>query len=150
MKRTIDLDTYRKEMLKDPDFQKEYYKYDLKFEISEILLEARAWKGLTQEKLASLVKTKQAGIARAESGNHLPSLSFLDKIAKAIGTYLIVKFGFMEDNQITYTYKTPYVAPVNEHISSLWLSSAHVATVSPKVSKSNNFERQFVYAGGLV
>jgi transcriptional regulator with XRE-family HTH domain len=108
MKRTIDLDTYRQEMLKNPEYRREYFKHDLKFEIAEMLLEARAWKGITQVELARLIKTKQAGIARAERGKHLPSLSFLDKIAKAIGTYLTVRFGFMEEYEVNYSYKASY------------------------------------------
>lgn len=137
-------------MLNDPDFNREYYTYDLKFEVSEILLEARAWKGLTQEKLASLINTKQAGVARAESGNHLPSLSFLDKIAKAIGTYLIVRFGFMEENQISYTYGTTYAVPNDVPISCSWKSVADIETISSKVNGARDFERQFAYTGGFI
>ena len=48
---------------------------------------------------------KGAVIARIENGNRLPSLTFLNKIAIKLGSYLIPpKFGFMEnDNQIRIT-----------------------------------------------
>ena len=46
--------------------------------------------GLTQAKLAKLVKTRQASIARLENpGSPMPSLRFLKKIAKAFKTELI-------------------------------------------------------------
>lgn len=91
----MDLKTLKKELLKDPEFKKEYYKKDLPFEIAQMLIEARIIKGVTQEKLAKMIETKQPGIARAESGSYLPSLSFLEKIAKAFNTHLVVRFGFM-------------------------------------------------------
>ncbi|MFC1622789.1 helix-turn-helix domain-containing protein [Patescibacteria group bacterium] len=76
-------------------------KYDLAFEISEMLIESRIKKGINQEKLAKLIKTKQPSIARAENGKSLPSLSFLEKIANALGTHLIVRFAFLEENKET-------------------------------------------------
>jgi transcriptional regulator with XRE-family HTH domain len=40
--------------------------------------------------------TRQSSIARAESGKIEPSISFLEKVAKAVGTELIYpKFKFM-------------------------------------------------------
>lgn len=75
--------------------------YDLAFEISEMLIESRIKKGISQEKLAKLIETKQPSIARAENGKNLPSLNFLEKIAHALGTHVIVKFAFLEDKQKT-------------------------------------------------
>lgn len=85
-----------RELLKNPKYKKEYEKYDLAFEISQMLVEARIIKGVTQAKLAEMIKTKQSGIARAENGTVLPKLSFLKKIADAFHTSLIVKFAFMD------------------------------------------------------
>ncbi|MFA7000165.1 MAG: helix-turn-helix transcriptional regulator [Candidatus Paceibacterota bacterium] len=68
------------------------------FEVANLITEARYFSGLTQKQLAELVGTQQPSIARIEKGLALPSLSFLLKIAKAMGTYLIApKFGFMEE-----------------------------------------------------
>lgn len=96
-----------KELLKDEDFAEEYHQKDLFLDISEMFLEARAFKGLTQTKLAKLMGTKQPSIARVENGKSLPSLEFLEKAAKALGTYLIPpKFGFLEKSTtttVTYT-----------------------------------------------
>lgn len=92
----MDLKTHKQKLLREnPEFKREYYSYDLAFEIGQMLLEARSRLGVTQKQLAELINTKQSGIARAESGNYLPSLSFLNKIAKALKTRLIVMFDFM-------------------------------------------------------
>lgn len=66
--------------------------YDLAFEVSEIIIESRIKSSMTQKKLAEKVGTKQAAIARAENGAHLPSLSFLEKIAKAMKMQVKVSF----------------------------------------------------------
>jgi transcriptional regulator with XRE-family HTH domain len=92
----MDLQTHKQKLLKESsEFRKEYYSYDLAFEIGQMILEARSRLGVTQKQLAELIGTKQSGVSRAESGNYLPSLSFLNKIAKALKTKLIVIFDFM-------------------------------------------------------
>lgn len=73
----------------DKAFAKEYEKIDLAFEISEMVFEARIDAGLSQTALAKKVGTQQSSIARIESGASLPSLSFLEKIAKALKTELV-------------------------------------------------------------
>lgn len=93
----MNFDTFKQKLLKDPKFQKEYYKKDLAFEVSQMVSNARAFKALSQAELAGLAGTKQPSIARVENG-HLPTLVYLEKLAKAMGTYLIPpKFGFMKD-----------------------------------------------------
>ena len=87
---------YKKQQLESDDFKNEDRKLNLRFETSQLITEARLYKNLSQEALADLVGTHQPSIARIESGASLPSLSFLERIAEAIGTYLIApKFGFM-------------------------------------------------------
>ena len=91
----MNLQEHKQKLLREnPEFKKEYYSYDLAFEIGQMILEARSRLGVTQKQLAELINTKQSGIARVESGNYLPSLSFLNKIAKALKTRLIVMFDF--------------------------------------------------------
>ncbi|HEY0220743.1 MAG TPA: helix-turn-helix transcriptional regulator [Candidatus Paceibacterota bacterium] len=87
---------YKKQQLETEDFKNEDRRLNLRFETSQLITEARLHKNLSQEGLAELVGTHQPSIARIESGATLPSLSFLERIAEAIGTYLIApKFGFM-------------------------------------------------------
>ncbi len=88
---------------KKPAFRREYEKQDSRMEVSNLITAARIHKGLSQKELAKLVKTKQPSIARLESGKELPSVSFLDRIAKALDTFLIIRFDFMEE-RTTATY----------------------------------------------
>jgi len=107
------LKEFEKKLMNNPKFKREFEKVDLAFEIGEMLIEARILKGITQSELAKLLKTKQPSIARAENGEHLPSLSFLQKVAKAIGTYLLPpKFAFMEKAESidTSSWDSPIVS----------------------------------------
>lgn len=89
------------------------------FEVANLITEARYFSGLTQKQLAELVGTQQPSIARIEKGLALPSLSFLLKIAKAMGTYLIApKFGFMNEKVVNTTYNF-HVIPTEKDISIL-------------------------------
>jgi transcriptional regulator with XRE-family HTH domain len=96
---------YKNKLLKeDKEFAKAYFdkENDFAFDVANLITEARLHAGLTQDALAKKIGTTQPAIARIERGSALPSLSFLQKIAKALGTYLIApKFGFMEGERIT-------------------------------------------------
>jgi transcriptional regulator with XRE-family HTH domain len=95
---------FKHKLLQNPEIKEEFSKYDLALEISEMLIKARIIKGMTQDKLAHLMHTKQESISRAEKGNHLPSLSFLQKIASALNAQLKVYFDFTHKGKIDYTY----------------------------------------------
>ena len=76
-------------------------KHDFKFEVANLITEARYHYKLTQNQLAKKMGTQQPSIARIESGSTLPSLSFLERLADSIGTYLIApQFGFMKKDDI--------------------------------------------------
>ena len=57
------------------------------------IIEKRLQKGLTQSDLADRIGTKQAAIARIESGNYNLSIKSLEKIAHALDGVLILKLG---------------------------------------------------------
>ncbi len=101
----MDVKELKKELLKDRDFRKEYYnKDDMAFEISEMVIDLRLETGLTQKQLAERTNTYQSSIARLEGGKVLPSLSFLQKIAKAAGTKLIPpKFELLDETSKTFS-----------------------------------------------
>lgn len=122
--------TYRLEEFRDdllassPEFAEEYYKHDLCFDISNIVLEARLHKQFSQEKLAQLAGTHQSSIARLENGATLPSLSFLEKLAVAMGTYLVPPtFGFLEEIKrtanVTQIVSYPEVVSSHKEASSI-------------------------------
>jgi transcriptional regulator with XRE-family HTH domain len=48
-------------------------------------------RGLTQAQLAEMVGTRQPSIARLENDSSTPSLSFLSKIAEALGAKIEFK-----------------------------------------------------------
>ena len=96
------LQELKQKLLQNSEFKQEYERYDLSFEIGQMVLEARMIKGITQEKLATLMKTKQSGIARLESGKNLPSLTFLEKVANAFQTKLRVTLDLVEKMKIVH------------------------------------------------
>ena len=83
---------FKKELLKDPEFKKEYEKLEPEYRIIRQIIALRRKKNLTQEQLAKLTGAKQSSIARIESGRHNPSLRLLEKIAEALDTELDVRF----------------------------------------------------------
>lgn len=86
----MSLKLLRDNLIKNDNFSSEYFsKSNIAFEVAEMVRSERMKNGLTQKELAKLLKTKQTSIARLESGNDLPSLSFLEKIAKVLKTQLL-------------------------------------------------------------
>lgn len=80
---------YKKQISsQDPALAKKLER-DIPHQIGKMLIQARLLKGITQEKLAKLVDTKQPSIARIEGGSQAPSLSFLQKIVEAMGYTLL-------------------------------------------------------------
>lgn len=72
--------------LEDPDFRQAYADLEPAYQVARL----RILRGLTQEQLATLVGTKQPSIARLESGQMLPSLSFLRRVVEALGGRLTI------------------------------------------------------------
>ena len=79
---------HKKKLLRDPEFRKEYEALEPEYRLTSSLIRLRLAKGLTQEQLARLLDTKQESIARLESGNSLPSLSTVKKVAEALDAEL--------------------------------------------------------------
>lgn len=88
----LDFDIWLKESLQNPLFKKEYDRLEPEFAIIQAVIDARMKKGITQEKLAKKMGTTQSAIARLESGNANPSVSFLQKLALALNSKLEIKF----------------------------------------------------------
>ncbi len=82
--------TLKKQLLKDEKVRKEYDKLAPEFAIAQAVIEKRLEKGLTQSELAQKVGTKQSAISRLESGSYNPSITFLEKVAKALNLNLVV------------------------------------------------------------
>ena len=88
----MEWEEFKKELLKDPEFKKEYEKLEPEYKIIRQILSLRRKKNLTQEQLAKLTGAKQSSIARIESGRHNTSLRLLERIAEALDTELDIRF----------------------------------------------------------
>jgi len=80
------------ELKKKPKFAQAYEDLDPQFQIAREVLRLRIELGMTQQQLAHEVGTAQSNISRLETGVARPSLSFLKKLAKALGADLRIQF----------------------------------------------------------
>jgi ribosome-binding protein aMBF1 (putative translation factor) len=74
-----------KESLKDPEFRQAWQESEAEYLLACEIIEKRLAKKYSQRDLAKKVHTSQAAISRIESMNANPSLSFLKRIANALG-----------------------------------------------------------------
>jgi DNA-binding XRE family transcriptional regulator len=73
-------------------FTKAYEALELEYELANQLLKARTRAGLTQDAIAERMGTTKSAISRLEgSGKHAPSLTTLQKYARAVGCKLQVR-----------------------------------------------------------
>jgi ribosome-binding protein aMBF1 (putative translation factor) len=91
-KKLVSADELHAKWMKEPRYRKAYDDLEDEFQLASMMIEARARAGLTQEELAARMKTKQAVIARLESGRVKPSTRTLERIAQATGHKLRISF----------------------------------------------------------
>jgi ribosome-binding protein aMBF1 (putative translation factor) len=82
---------------RDPEYAREWDAQAVAREIAWQLVKFRMDKGLTQQELAALVQTSHSQISRLESGQHLPSVATLGKIATALHLRLSITLGAWDD-----------------------------------------------------
>lgn len=87
---TMTWDEYKKKWERDPEFKKAWEKSRLEYEVARSLIRARIKKKVTQAQLARKMKTKQSVISRVENAQTKPTLSFLERLATALGGRLEV------------------------------------------------------------
>lgn len=85
---------YLNKQLKDKNFKKEWDKLEPEYQLIESLIAARLKKGLTQEKLAKKINSKQESISRVESGRVVPTIPFLKRIAEALDSRLQIRLQY--------------------------------------------------------
>ena len=86
-KNTPKFEDWEAEKIKAPDFLAAAEELEPSYQIARL----RMLRGLTQAQLAEMVGTRQPSIARLENGTSTPSLSFLTKIAEALGAKIEFK-----------------------------------------------------------
>ena len=84
--KTVTWDDVREELLSDPEVRQAYDDLEPAYQVARL----RIRRGLSQKQLAELVGTKQPSIARLESGQVAPRLSFLKRVVEAMGGTLTV------------------------------------------------------------
>jgi len=77
----ISYEQWREEQMKDSEFRAAVEELAPGYQVARL----RIMEGLTQKELAERVGTGQPSIARLESGRQEPSLSWLRKVACALG-----------------------------------------------------------------
>lgn len=77
---------------RDGAYREAYERLGPEFELARALIEARRRAGFTQAELAARMQTTQSAVARLESGRIRPSTRTLEKVAKATGTRLRIRF----------------------------------------------------------
>jgi len=86
--RNITYKQFKKGLLRDKKINKAYKELGPEFSIIEMIIKKRLERGLSQRELAEKIGTKQSAIARLESGNYNPSISFLQKVGTALNAKL--------------------------------------------------------------
>ena len=86
----MDWQEFRRELLKDPAFKREYDALEAEFQLASSIIERRLAKGCSQRQLANKIGTKQPVISRLESGESKPTLSLLKRVADALDAKVVV------------------------------------------------------------
>jgi predicted transcriptional regulator len=80
------------ELMKDPDFRKEWESMEPEFQIIKAMIDARNEKGITQKELSSITGITQGDISKLENGTANPSIRTLQRIAEGLGKNLVIQF----------------------------------------------------------
>jgi len=78
----------KRKLLKDRKIKRAYEELGPEFAVIEMIIKRRIERGFSQKELARRIGTKQSAISRLESGTYNPSLSFLQKVGKALDAKL--------------------------------------------------------------
>jgi len=81
----------KREMLRNPKVAREFEALEPEYQLARSILERRLAKGLSQRELAARAGTKQPVISRLESGSARPSLTLLQRVAKALDATVTVR-----------------------------------------------------------
>jgi len=81
-----------KRWMEEPQYQRAYEALEGEFGLAKAVIEARNRVGLTQAELARKMGTTQPVLARLEGGRTRPSMRTLERLARATGTRLLIRF----------------------------------------------------------
>ena len=85
-------DKHKAELMKDPEFRKEYEAIQGEYQAILAIAKARAETGLTQKELAERSGLTQSNISRIETGRSVPNVRTLQQLAQGFGKTLHIEF----------------------------------------------------------
>lgn len=91
-KNTTKLEDVLSDFLSDPEFKAEYDALKDQYNLASQLIAIRAITRLTQREFAQRVSMKQSQLARIESGNQIPKLETIARLAAGAGYRIEVNF----------------------------------------------------------
>ena len=91
--RFVSLEEWEAERMQDTEFVAALAAREPAYQIARL----RIQRGLTQQQLAELVGTKQSSIARLERGTTPPNLTFLNRVAMALGARVEVRLAPLDE-----------------------------------------------------
>ena len=83
---------YLRGEMKDAEFRRLYAEADIELRVALEITKAREAKKMSQRDLAAALKTKQQTVSRIERGAQNVTIETLDRIARALGQGLEVRF----------------------------------------------------------
>lgn len=81
-----------KTWMKELKYRKAFEALEEEFVLASAVIDARNRAGLTQQELARRMGTTQPVVARLESGRTRPSMRTLERVAKATGSRVLIRF----------------------------------------------------------
>ena len=87
MSENIRFEDWEREQMQDARFRAALQRLEPAYQVARL----RMLRGWTQEELARRAGTRQPSIARLESGEREPSLSFLRRVVQALGAHVEVR-----------------------------------------------------------
>ncbi len=88
----ITFEEVKRDLMKDPEFRKEWERSEPEYQLNRAIIKARIDKKMTQKELAKRAKTTQAVISRIQNSSVSPTLALVQRIAEAMGKKLEIKF----------------------------------------------------------
>ena len=85
-------ETFKQQILQKSDVKAEYDLLTPQYDVIRQLIRLRQEQKLTQKALAEKTGIAQSAISRFESGNHNPSLEFLQRLAQGLGKSVYIEF----------------------------------------------------------
>jgi len=98
---------FKEELLKNPEFRKEYEALKPKYEMIRTLIERRNQLRISQTQLAKTIGTKQPAISRLERGDYNTTLDTLFKVASSLDLDIDVSLKIRKVTKLPYNKVHP-------------------------------------------